>query len=85
MSKTGQFSLIFIIYLTVFGGISLCTTEGATNTSDSQNAIPKGAESLWSSSKYISIEEIKPGMKAYCLTEYGTAGIEKFGMEVVDM
>jgi hypothetical protein len=85
MSKTGQFSLIFIIYLTVFGGISLCTTEGATNTSDSQNAIPKGAESLWSSSKYISIEEIKPGMKAYCLTEYGTAGIEKFGMEVVDI
>ena len=85
MSKTRQFYLIFIIYLTVFGGISLYITEGATNTSDSQAAIPKGAESLWDSSKYISIKEIKPGMKAYCLTEYGTAGIEKFGLEVVDV
>ncbi|MHC4680007.1 MAG: SpoIVB peptidase S55 domain-containing protein, partial [Planctomycetota bacterium] len=24
-------------------------------------------------------------MEAYCLTEYGVAGIEKFGLEVVDV
>lgn len=40
---------------------------------------------LWDPARYISLEEIKPGMKAYCLTEYGIAGIEKFAMEIVDV
>jgi hypothetical protein len=85
MYKTRQFSLIFIIFIAVSGVISPLATHGATNTSDSRTKIPKGSESLWDSSKYIGVEEIKPGMKAYCLTEYGTAGIEKFGLEVVDV
>jgi len=42
-------------------------------------------EGIWDSAKYISLDEIKPGMEAYCLTEYGLAGIEKFGLEVVDV
>jgi hypothetical protein len=42
-------------------------------------------EGVWGPAKYIGLDEIKPGMKAYCLTEYGLAGIEKFGMEVVDV
>lgn len=46
---------------------------------------PKGLENVWDSERYISLDEIKPGMEAYCLTEYGVAGIEKFGMEVVDV
>jgi hypothetical protein len=46
---------------------------------------PKGLEGIWDPAKYISLDEIKPGMEAYCLTEYGVAGIEKFGMEVVDV
>lgn len=45
----------------------------------------KALESIWDSAKYIGLDEIKPGMQAYCLTEYGVAGIEKFGMEVVDV
>lgn len=85
MYKTRQFSLIFIIFITFSGVISPLATHGATNTSDSRTKIPKGSESLWNSSKYIGVEEIKPGMKGYCLTEYGTAGIEKFGLEVVDV
>jgi hypothetical protein len=44
---------------------------------------PKGTENIWDPAKYISIDEIKPGMEAYCLTEYGSAGIEKFGLEIV--
>jgi hypothetical protein len=36
-------------------------------------------------SKYISIEEIRPGMEAYCLTGYRGAEIEKFGLEVLDV
>ncbi|MEK7995554.1 MAG: hypothetical protein AAB403_17270, partial [Planctomycetota bacterium] len=35
--------------------------------------------------RYIGLDEIVPGMEAYCLTEYGVAGIEKFGLEVVDV
>jgi hypothetical protein len=47
--------------------------------------VPKGLEDIWNSDRYIGLDEIKPGMEAYCLTEYGVAGIEKFGMEVVDV
>jgi hypothetical protein len=46
---------------------------------------PKGTEGLWDPARYIGLDEIRPGMEAYCLTEYGVAGIEKFGMEVVDV
>ena len=46
---------------------------------------PNTLEGIWDPAKYISLDEIKPGMEAYCLTEYGVAGIEKFGMEVVDV
>jgi len=46
---------------------------------------PKGLEDIWDSERYIGLDEIKPGMEAYCLTEYGVAGIEKFDMEVVDV
>ncbi|MEJ2701071.1 MAG: hypothetical protein P8Z79_01370 [Sedimentisphaerales bacterium] len=46
---------------------------------------PAGLEGIWDPAKYISLDEIKPGMKAYCLTEYGRAGIEKFDMKVVDV
>ena len=46
---------------------------------------PKGTEGIWDAAKYISVDEIKPGMQGYCLTEYGIAGIEKFGLEVVDV
>jgi hypothetical protein len=46
---------------------------------------PAGLEGAWDPSRYISLDEIKPGMEAYCLTEYGRAGIEKFSMKVVDV
>jgi hypothetical protein len=45
----------------------------------------KALEGIWDPAKYIGLDEIKPGMEAYCLTEYGIAGIEKFGLEVVDV
>ncbi len=46
---------------------------------------PRGLEGIWDPDRYIGIDEIKPGMEAYCLTEYGVAGIEKFDMVVVDV
>ena len=40
---------------------------------------------LWDPNKYISIDEIKSGMKAYLLTSYEGLKIEKFEMEVVSV
>jgi hypothetical protein len=73
-----HFYFCIIIVLTV----AVCATGRPKVTSD----IPTGGlEDVWDSDKYISLDEIKPGMEAYCLTEYGVAGIEKFSMEVVDV
>lgn len=35
--------------------------------------------------RYISIDEIKPGMEAYCLTSYKGTKVEKFGLEVISV
>ncbi|MFC1737421.1 SpoIVB peptidase S55 domain-containing protein [Planctomycetota bacterium] len=36
-------------------------------------------------SKYITIDEVKPGMDAYCLTVFEGTKIEKFGLEVLSV
>jgi hypothetical protein len=42
-------------------------------------------DAIWDSQRYIKVSEIKPGMPAYCLTDYGENGIEKFEMKVLDV
>ena len=42
-------------------------------------------DAIWDSQRYIKVDEIKPGMAAYCLTDYGEAGIEKFALKVLDV
>ena len=39
----------------------------------------------WDSERYIKVDEIEPGAEAYCLTDYGEGGIEKFALKVVDV
>ncbi|MBL7153575.1 MAG: hypothetical protein ISS79_07640, partial [Phycisphaerae bacterium] len=39
----------------------------------------------WDPARYIGLDEIKPGMEGYCLTEYGIEGIEKFNLKVIDV
>jgi len=36
-------------------------------------------------SKYISIDEIKPSMEAYCLTTFKGTKVEKFGLEILSV
>jgi len=36
-------------------------------------------------SKYITIDEIRPGMRAYCLTTYKGTEVEKFDLNVLDV
>ena len=40
---------------------------------------------VWDPNRYIGIDEVRPGMDAYCLTEFGPAGIERFALEVIDV
>ena len=40
---------------------------------------------MWDPARYIGLDEIKPGMEGYCLTEYGVGGVEKFALKVVDV
>jgi hypothetical protein len=42
------------------------------------------SDASWDPQRYIGLEEIKPGMEAYCLTDYGN-GIEKFALKVIDV
>ncbi len=46
-----------------------------------------GAESdfYFDTSRYIPLDEVKPGMKAYCLTVYKGTKIEKFDLEVISV
>jgi len=40
---------------------------------------------LWDPQRYIKIDEIKPGTEAYCLTDFGEGGIEKFALKVLNI
>ncbi len=69
---------VTLYFLAVFAG-SLCIID------QGKAQAPEGLEDVWDPAKYIGLNEIEPGMDAYCLTEYGVAGIEKFDMKVVDV
>jgi len=43
------------------------------------------AEGIGEPNKYINIDEIRPGMEAYCLTCYEGTKIEKFALEVLSV
>jgi hypothetical protein len=68
-----QNSPLFTFYSLVLAGL-LC----AVGTSNAK-------EGVWDPAKYIGIDEIRPGMKAYCLTCYSGTKIEKFDMDVISI
>ena len=68
--RRGFLFIIFSLFLA-----SLCTGARA----------PSGLEDLWDPAKYISIDEIKPDMDAYCLTVYKGTKVEKFDLDVVSV
>ncbi len=70
--KRPNFSL-FTFYSLVLAGL-LCA--GGTS---------RATEEAWDPAKYIGIDEIKPGMKAYCLTCYSGTKIDKFDMDVISI
>jgi hypothetical protein len=70
--KSQNFPL-FTFYSLVLAGL-LCA--GGTSSA---------TEDAWDPAKYIGIDEIRPGMKAYCLTCYSGTKIEKFDMDVISI
>ncbi len=71
-----------LLFLTFYFSVIFSSAVLQNETKGAQAGTLEG---IWDPAKYISLDEIKPGMEAYCLTEYGLAGIEKFGLEVVDV
>jgi len=53
--------------------------------SEKQDKDVNQAGSLWDPARYISVDEIRPGMKAYCLTVYKGAEPERFDLEVLSV
>ena len=83
--KTGFFSFCVLVLIgSLCAGPATLSVNKAAGSSAAEGT-PVGGSGVWDPAKYISLDEIKPGMEAYCLTEYGIAGIEKFGLEVVDV
>lgn len=77
--------LLIVVYISAVLTAPLCFAGEPALSGANVQAVPSGLEGLWDPAKYIGLDEIKPGMKAYCLTEYGVAGIERFDMEVIDV
>lgn len=75
-ARTGIFAVLLAV------GVCLSVLTGAAQAVSKRQAC---IDAIWDSQRYIGIEEIKPGMDAYCLTDYGEAGIEKFALKVLDI
>ena len=46
---------------------------------------PLTGKAVLDTSRYITVDEVRPGMDAYCLTAYKGTKIEKFGLEVLSV
>jgi hypothetical protein len=69
-----------ILICSVFFGTGLC---GAIELP--KLGAPNDLNGIWDPAKYISVDEVRPGMEAYCLTVYKGTEAEKFPMEVLSV
>lgn len=59
--------------------------SGVPGTSGGTPISSSSVEDVWDPAKYISVDEIQPGMEAYCLTCYEGTKIEKFELDVISV
>lgn len=59
--------------------------EKATTDRPDKTKPQNAAEGVWDPTKYIDVDEIRPGMEAYCLTIYKGTEIEKFALDVLSV
>jgi len=77
-SKTGAFLLC-----TLF--LALLNTHFLSLDSRASIENRESRVEHWDPTKYIGIDEIRPGMEAYCLTCYSGTKIEKFDLDVLSV
>lgn len=70
----------FLLFLTA----TVCLLAGSA-TLHAEDKQPKSVDDLWDAKRHIGIDEIEPGMEAYCLTDYGQDGIERFDLKVLSV
>jgi len=74
--KMGSFLLCLLIL-----AFSFCqAAEQLDKTATANNT-----EGVWDPNKYITIDEVRPGMEAYCLTGFKGTEIEKFNLDVLSV
>lgn len=71
---------VFFCLSVVLRGM-VCLRAEAAEKSD----VPEVLKGVWDSAKYIGLDEVHPGMEAYCLTCYEGTKVEKFGVEVLSV
>jgi len=81
LPATRMAGLLFTFYLSLFSGIYLCQASERSGKTDT----PKSIEDIWDPARYISIDEIRPGMEAYCLTVYDGTEVERFDLDVLSV
>jgi hypothetical protein len=69
----------------VLACIAVAVCFGAPAGLAAASQTPAGADASWDAQRYIKVDEVKPGMTGYCLTDYGEHGIEKFALKVVNV
>jgi len=77
-SKTGTFLLCALF-------LALLNTHFLSLDSRASIANRESRVEHWDPTKYIGIDEIRPGMEAYCLTCYSGTKIEKFSLDVLSV
>jgi hypothetical protein len=70
-----------LLFCLLLLGASFCWAGEQLNKAGTPNPI----EGIWDPDKYISIDEIRPGMEAYCLTVFKGTEAEKFSLEVLSV
>lgn len=71
----------FFLFSLLVLPFSFCLAKGRLDKPKPQNTV----DGVRDPTKYIDIDEIHPGMEAYCLTVYKGTEIEKFGLEVLSV
>jgi len=80
--------LVFAFYISlVFGGLFCKAGEQSDKTGTRTETRPGRdvLKGIWDTAKYISIDEIAPGMEAYCLTCFKGTEVEKFTLDVLSV
>jgi len=80
--------LVFTFYLSLVFGELLCKAGEQPDKTGARTETRLGRgvlEGVWDPAKYISIDEIAPGMEAYCLTCFKGTEVEKFTLDVLSV